>query len=230
MNLGNLINPATIGAAAGGFFGGPTGAMIGGSLGSSLMQQQGQKEANKQNVSLAREQMAFQERMSSSAYQRSMADLDKAGLNPMLAFAQGGASAPTGQTAQVQNEALDLNPAIQKTIEVQMAKQNLNNLKASAKQIQAQTRKLNSETQAINKTMPTKEAQGEAGKLIKQGLESVTSSAKGASNMMDKGFEKAKNKYDSYKMKKAEIKQKSKYSKSQAAKDAAKARRKKWKK
>lgn len=63
----------------------------------------GQERANKQNLQIAREQMAFQERMSGTAYQRAMADMERAGLNPMLAYMQGGASSPGGQTARMED-------------------------------------------------------------------------------------------------------------------------------
>lgn len=46
--------------------------------------------------SQAQQQMDFQREMSGTSYQRAIADLQQAGLNPMLAYSQGGSSTPGG--------------------------------------------------------------------------------------------------------------------------------------
>ena len=65
--------------------------------------QEGARRANKRAVKLAREQMAFQERMSNTAVQRRMEDMKLAGINPILAGRME-ASSPGGQTAPVMSE------------------------------------------------------------------------------------------------------------------------------
>jgi hypothetical protein len=57
--------------------------------------------ANASSAEQAANQMAFQERMRSTQYQTAVDDIKKAGLNPMLAYSQGGAGTPTGAAGTV---------------------------------------------------------------------------------------------------------------------------------
>ena len=66
------------------------------SFGGSLLSSYLNNRQSQQNASTAN---AFSEYMSNTSYQRGVADMEAAGINPMLAYSQGGASAPSGVQA-----------------------------------------------------------------------------------------------------------------------------------
>lgn len=73
------------------------------SIGGGLLDMFGASRQNKAAREMAERQMKFQQRMSSTAHQREVADLRAAGLNPILS-ANKGASTPAGAAAPVVNE------------------------------------------------------------------------------------------------------------------------------
>lgn len=118
-----------------GFFDGMGGAIIGGlgSLFGGMMQQDASQD-------MAREMMAFQERMSSTAHQREVKDLREAGLNPILSAKLGGASSPSGAMGTAVNFVGD---AVKTGVSTAMQAQALN---ASIEEIEARIAKTKSET------------------------------------------------------------------------------------
>lgn len=64
-----------------------------------------QLQAQGFNSAQAEQNRNFQERMASTQWQRAVADMQSAGLNPMLAYSQGGNAAPSGSVASSAGQA-----------------------------------------------------------------------------------------------------------------------------
>lgn len=123
------------------------------SVGAGVASWLGGREANSANVRLAREQMAFQERMSSTAAQRGKADYEAAGFNPALAYDRP-ASQPAGSLGRVED-------AVSKGVSSGLsARAMMQSMKIAQMQSQADLELKNSQTQRNAAEGATAVAQG----------------------------------------------------------------------
>ncbi|WNK14538.1 MAG: DNA pilot protein [Microvirus sp.] len=135
----------------------------------------GQRQTNASNAQQAQQQMEFQNAQTSTSYQRGVKDMQAAGLNPMLAYSQGGAQSGTGAMAQMGNE---LGSGVSGTIATAQAQAQLENMGANTALQHAQARETESRIPVNQQTVNS----GQASETLSR--EQVANTAQQTKNLL----------------------------------------------
>lgn len=104
----------------------------------------GGRATNEANAEEARLNREFQERMSNTAYQRSVADMRLAGINPMVAYMQGGASSPGGAQATMQDA---VSPAVSSAMHAMRLRADMQLLRDQQQKVRAEANREHAQSQ-----------------------------------------------------------------------------------
>jgi hypothetical protein len=98
------------------------------------------------NQRMTAEARDYNTMMANTAYRRAVIDMRAAGLNPMLAYMQGGAASPPTSAAQVPDLGGNVSKAVSSSLDAAAFHQELRNLRQQERVGQAAVRKTNAET------------------------------------------------------------------------------------